>query len=333
MTGFQEQGNNPPLCNFSAALQLHSTMDKLHIETPLFESRPLSCNTGRTIWLKMESMQPPGSFKIRGVGRACQQYVQDGAKRLISSSGGNAGIAVAYSGRHLSVPVVVVVPETTTENAKTLIRQENAEVIVHGSSWQEANDLALSMVKNTDAFIHPFDSKLLWQGHSTLIDEIVASEVKPEAIILSVGGGGLFCGVIEGLRRHNWVDVPVIAVETNGADSFSQAISRNRLVELPTIKSIATSLGARQVCQQALHLARKHPVHTVVVSDREAVSACVSFFDDHRIVVEPACGASLSLAYSNNAKIKGFKSALVIVCGGATSTVDQIQEWSRLMAS
>ena len=305
-------------------------MAKLHIETPLFESRALSRNTGRTIWLKMEAMQPPGSFKIRGIGLACQQYVRDGAKRLISSSGGNAGIAVAYSGRHLTVPVIVVVPETTTENAKELIRQEDAKVIVHGASWQEANALALSMVNNTDAFVHPFDSKLLWQGHSTIVDEIVASEVKPDAIILSVGGGGLFCGVIEGLHRHNWYDVPVIAVETNGADSFSHSISSNRLVELPGIESIATSLGARQVCRQALQWAGKHPVHTVIVSDREAVSACVRFFDDHRVVVEPACGASLSLVYSKNAKIKGFRSVLVIVCGGATSTVAQIQQWSNL---
>lgn len=307
-------------------------MNNLHIETPLFESRALSCNTGLSVWLKMESMQPPGSFKIRGIGLACQEYVRDGADRFISSSGGNAGIAVAYAGRNLSVPVVVVVPETTTENAKALIRQEDAEVIVHGSSWQEANDLAMSMVKKSDAFIHPFDSRLLWQGHSTLIDEIVASHVKPDAIILSVGGGGLFCGVILGLHRHNWYDVPVIAVETNGADSFSQAVSSNRLVELPGIESIATSLGARQVCRQALLLAGKHPVHNTVVSDREAVSACVSFFDDHRVVVEPACGASLSLVYSNNAKIKRFRSVLVIVCGGATSTVGQIQEWSNRSA-
>lgn len=306
-------------------------MNKLHIETPLFESRALSWNTGRTIWLKMESMQPTGSFKIRGIGLACQQYVQDGAKRIISSSGGNAGIAVAYSGRHLSVPVVVVVPETTTENAKALIIQEDAKVIVHGSSWQEANDLALSMVEKSDAFVHPFDSELLWHGHSTLVDEIVTSKLKPDAIILSVGGGGLLCGIIEGLHRHNWFDVPVIAVETKGADSFSQSISNNRLVELPVIESIATSLGAKKVCRQALSWAKKHPVHNVVVSDREAVSACVKFLDDHRVVIEPACGASLSLVYSDNAEIKGLQSVLVIVCGGATSTVGQIQEWSSII--
>ena len=93
-------------------------MKPLHIETPLFESRPLSIQAGRSVWLKFDALQPPGSFKIRGIGHACQEYVRRGAKRLISSSGGNAGIAVAYAGRHLSVPVLIVVPETTSELAR-----------------------------------------------------------------------------------------------------------------------------------------------------------------------------------------------------------------------
>ena len=118
-------------------------MKPLHIETPFFESRALTIGAGRTVWLKLEAMQPPGSFKIRGIGLACQEYVRRGAERFISSSGGNAGIAVAYAGRHLSVPVVVVVPETTTDKAKALIQQEGAEVVVHGSSWHEANALAI----------------------------------------------------------------------------------------------------------------------------------------------------------------------------------------------
>ena len=132
-------------------------MKPLHIETPLFESRALTIASGRSVWLKLEAMQPPGSFKIRGIGAACQEHVRRGAKRLISSSGGNAGIAVAYAGRHLSVPVVVVVPETTTDRARSLIEQEGAEVLVHGSVWHEANALALSMVEGSDAFLHPFD--------------------------------------------------------------------------------------------------------------------------------------------------------------------------------
>lgn len=138
----------------------------LSIKTPLLESLPLSQLTSTKVWMKMEAMQPSGSFKIRGVGYACEQHHARGAKRFISSSGGNAGLAVAYAGRRLGVPVIVVVPETTSERARKLLGLERAEVIVHGKSWFDANELARSLQTTTDAFVHPFDDPLLWEGHA-----------------------------------------------------------------------------------------------------------------------------------------------------------------------
>lgn len=303
-------------------------MKPLHIETPLFESRPLSVQSGRNVWLKLDALQPPGSFKIRGIGFACQEYVRQGARRLISSSGGNAGIAVAYAGRHLSVPVLIVVPETTSERAKALIRQEGAEVVVHGASWQEANDLAMSTVEESDVLVHPFDDPLVWQGHSTLIDEVVRSGVRPDAVVVSVGGGGLLCGLVEGLRRAGWSDVPVIAVETEGADSLAQSVRAGHRVELPAITSLAITLGAKKICERAFDCTREHPLRSVVVSDRAAVSACQRFLDDHRLVVEPACGASLAAVYDGAPELEDFESVLVVVCGGATTTLEQLREWA-----
>ena len=301
----------------------------LHLQTPLFESGPMSARDGQSVWLKMEAMQPPGSFKIRGIGFACEEYVRRGATRFISSSGGNAGIAAAYAGRRLGVPVLVVVPETTTERAKELIARENAQVIVHGASFQEANALAQSMVTGSDAFIHPFDDPLLWQGHASMIDEVAAAGVKPDAVVLSVGGGGLLCGAIEGLRRNGWSDVPVVAVETVGADSFAQSLAAGERIELPGISSIATSLGARKVAEQAFALAQEHAVRSVVVADAQAVQACLRFMDDHRVVVEPACGASLAVAYDAAGSLAQYKNVLVIVCGGVTATVGQLQTWGN----
>ena len=305
----------------------------LHIETPLLESRPLSLRCNKNVWLKMEAMQPSGSFKIRGIGLACQEYAKRGAQRFISSSGGNAGIAVAYAGRQLQIPVTVVVPETTSVHAKNLIEQQDAKVIIHGKSWSEANALAHSMLGQQDAFLHPFDDPLLWRGHASMIDEVANSRIKPEAVVLSVGGGGLFCGAIEGLRRQGWEDVPVFAVETVGADSLAQSLAAGGRVELPAITSIATSLGARQISQQAWQSAILHQTKSIVVSDRAAAEACQYFLDDHRVLVEPACGASLSLLYENHAALQGFDTLLVIVCGGVTITLAQLQMWSRQFAN
>jgi L-serine/L-threonine ammonia-lyase len=299
----------------------------LHIETPLMESRSLSTLCGRSVWLKFESMQPSGSFKIRGIGHACLAYQRHGAQHFISSSGGNAGLAVAYAGRRLGVPVTVVVPETTTEHAKELLQLENAEVIVKGASWQEAHAFAQTLQTSSHVFLHPFDDPLLWQGHSTMIDEIAKTNFKPDVLVVAVGGGGLLSGVVQGLHRHGWHDIPVIAVETKGAASFHAAVERGHTVELDRITSVATSLGAKQVCARALQCVYEHPIHSLVVSDSSALSACEHFLSDHRVLVEPACGAALSLVYDHHGILKPRSHVLIIVCGGATTTIDQIRTW------
>lgn len=296
----------------------------LSIKTPLLESLPLSQLNGVKVFMKMEAAQPSGSFKIRGIGYACEQHVARGAHRFISSSGGNAGLAVAYAGRKLNVPVVVVVPETTSERAKHLLRLEGAEVTVHGASWAEANKLALSLKTEQDAFLHPFDDPLLWHGHASMIDEVVSEGVRPDAVVLSVGGGGLLAGVDEGLRRNGLASVLIYAAETEGMASFHASLTAGRLVELPVLTGVATSLGARQVCQGAFEVAQERPVVSVLVSDREAVESCKAFLDDHRTLVEPACGASLALLYGRKISVDGLQNILVIVCGGSTATAGSL---------
>ncbi|HEX4984830.1 MAG TPA: serine/threonine dehydratase family protein [Burkholderiales bacterium] len=299
----------------------------LHIRTPLVESRSFGLPSRGRVWLKLDALQPPGSFKIRGIGHACETYRARGAARFVSSSGGNAGLAVAYAGRRLGVQVTVVVPQSATARARQLLAQEGAEVIVHGASWQEANELAQSLAGPSDAFVHPFDDPLLWEGHATLVDEVREAGVVPDAVVLSVGGGGLFCGVAEGLRRNGWDGVPLLAVETGGAASFRAAVEVGHTVELERIASIAVSLGARRVCERALQWTRERPVRSLVVSDRQALVACERFLDDHRLLVEPACGASLAVAYEPGTALDGFENVLVVVCGGSTATAAQLRQW------
>lgn len=302
-------------------------MSALHIQTPLIESLPLSRLSGSNVWLKIEAMQPSGSFKLRGIGNACAHYVSRGAQELISSSGGNAGIAVAYSGRKLSVPVTVVVPQSTSDRAIELIKQEGAAVIVQGESWQEAHAFALGMTAEDRVCIHPFDDPLLWQGHATLIDEVAETGLRPDAVVLSVGGGGLLCGVVEGLQRNGMDDVPVLCVETEGAASLAGALAADELIELEQIATIATSLGAKKVAQQAFAYRLRHELASLVVSDLQALDACLKFADDHRVLVEPACGASLAAVYEGAEWLKDKKSILLIVCGGAGVTIEQLNRW------
>jgi L-serine/L-threonine ammonia-lyase len=306
-------------------------MQNLHIETPLIESVPLSQRVNGKVWLKVEALQPTGSFKLRGIGNVCQKYLLNGAGRFISSSGGNAGIAVAYSGRKLGIPVTVVVPESTTKRAIEAIKQENAEVIIKGKTWQDAHNYSATLTDRSSVYIHPFDNPLIWTGHSTIIDEVIKSNLFPDVVILSVGGGGLLCGIIEGLRRNEMINVPILAVETDGADSLSASIKAGRHIELEDIKSIATSLGAKKVATAAYDWCHKHEVISHVVSDKDSVDACLQFSIDHRLLVEPACGASLSTLYNPVEVFTDKENILVIVCGGAGVTFAQIDAWKQLL--
>jgi L-serine/L-threonine ammonia-lyase len=301
----------------------------LHLDTPLLQSRALGRLVDKTVFLKIDALQPSGSFKLRSVGAACEQYKRQGKIRFVSSSGGNAGLAAANAGRVLDIPVTVVVPQSTPTHVRTLLEQEGATVIVHGRVWAEANELAQSLIDDRAAFLHPFDDPLLWTGHATLIDEVLCSGAEFDGVILSVGGGGLLSGVAEGLQRNGLASLPILAVETEGADCLARALAAGRNIPIPTITSIATTLGADKVADHAFEIAQERDVRSIVVSDLEALDACEQFLRDHRVLVEPACGASLAVLYSEQRRraLKDMKSPLIVVCGGLTATLDKIREW------
>jgi len=305
-------------------------MNALHIVTPLWESRALSGIMNTPVYLKMEALQPIGSFKIRGLGAACQASWNEGARRFVCASGGNAGYAVAYAGRQLGAEVTVVVPKAASVWIQDLLRREGATVIVHGEAWDEAHVYATQLaVRENAAYIHPFDDPRVWQGHASIIHEIAAAQIKPGVVVVSVGGGGLLCGLLEGLHQVGWAEVPVVAVETEGAASFAKSVAAGQLITLDRITSIATTLGSRTVAAEALAWTQRHQIIPWIVTDRAAVNACQSFADEHRVLVEPACGASLSAVYDDAKPLQGLAPIVVIVCGGAGVNRQLLDEWSK----
>ncbi len=300
----------------------------LHTNTPLILSTPLSTDK-QNVWLKMDALQPTGSFKNRGIGAACQHYVAAGATRLVSSSGGNAGITAAYCGMKLNVPVSVVVPQDTPQTAITAMRSFGANVQVFGAVWPEAHQRALELIDDTSILIHPFDDPLLWPAHATLIDEVVEAGCTPDAVVHSVGGGGLLCGVTTGLRRNGLAHVPVVAVETEGAASLNAAMLAGEPTPLESINTIANTLGAKQVADAAFAATKQYDVSSVIVTDRQALDACMRFMDDHRVMVEPACGATLAAVYQLAEPLKDKTNILVVVCGGMGVSLAQLNSWQQ----
>lgn len=301
----------------------------LHKKTPLVHSPTLS-GEGRSVYLKMDCDQPAGSFKIRGIGALCEQQAALGVRGFVSSSGGNAGLAVAYAGTRLSLPCTIVVPSTTSESVRQRMRDLNADVFEFGEVWDESDVHARKIAKKKRmAYVHPFDDPVIWQGHATLVDELVVQGPKPDVLICSVGGGGLLCGVMEGLERNGWADVSVLAVETHGAASLRASVDAGELVTIPAITSIAKTLGAKRVARRALEWTQSHGVRCVQVSDLEAVEACIAFHREQDVFVEPSCGAALAAVSTRHPLLQSAQEISVVVCGGNGVDSMMLKRWKK----
>ncbi|CAM9425512.1 unnamed protein product [Chrysoparadoxa australica] len=321
------------LAVISHSMAMTDPAQALYIKTPLVHSLTLSRLAEVPVYLKLEALQPSGSFKDRGMGKLCSELKSQGVQQLISSSGGNAGHSVAHAGRILNIPVTVIVPETTKAIMLDKIKAQGAKVIVHGVNWNAADELAREMVQEDDLarYVSPYDDPLLWEGHSSMVDEIAEAGIKPGAIIASVGGGGLLCGILDGCKRHGWEDVVIVPAETDGAASFAAAHKAGKVVRLASIDTVATSLGALEVTPEALKRSEAFTTRPEVVSDAQAVAACMSFASDHRLLVEPACGAALAVLYSKEHRetLAGIGSIVVVVCGGSGVNLEILDNWCK----
>lgn len=301
-----------------------------HIHTPILRSHPLSQLNDCNIYLKMETLQTSGSFKDRGIGKLCNYYAEKGIKGLVSSSGGNAGIAVAFAGRRLGLDIKVIVPQNTVPLTINKMKSEGADVITQGDVWDEADLFAKKLAEKLNyAYIPPFNNPLIWEGYESIIDELDADNIKPDAIITSVGGGGLFSGIIQGLMKHQWHDTHLITAETTGAATLATSYTQKKRIRLEKIDTIAITLGAKQLCQRAFELCMSYPTHPQIITDRQATNAVYQFANDHHTLVEPACGAALAIAYEQLDILKQFKNIVVIVCGGNGVSLNLINEWIK----
>lgn len=276
--------------------------------------------------------------KLRGQGRGA-----DEATHFYSSSGGNAGLACVHAAIELGKQATVVVPLSTSDFIKAKLREAGAaEVLQIGASWKEADEyLTGTLIPDAQRkgqiaiYVPPFDAPEIWDGNATIAREIfdqIPSHVDIDAIVCSVGGGGLFCGLMQGLDELQKRPTQMITVETQGADSLAQAVAQKRLVTLPAIQSLATSLGARTVCYQALQYGLRGWVSNVVLSDNEAIEACRRFADDERSLVELACAVCPALCYNGRLAnlVLGFcpdTVVVLVICGGSNICLEALERY------
>ncbi|KAI8991034.1 tryptophan synthase beta subunit-like PLP-dependent enzyme [Mycotypha africana] len=310
----------------------------LHVKTPLLHSTKLSIKLDCNIFYKMENIQPSGSVKIRGIGNFCTKAVQSRGRdiHLISGSGLNTVLAVAYCARQLNVAAIVVMPRDTPNTISEAVRLEGAQLILFGESWAAAESHARKLVKRDGIYVPSADHAHIWEGHSSLIYELreQLNNNPPAAIICPVGGGGLLNGVIIGLQEVGWKEVPVIAVETHGSNAFQASVVAGKSVTIQKISTIASALACPTISSKSLELSMSHPVVPFAVSDAMAADAVRLFADDCKTLVEAASGAGLSLCYTQVIRdilpsLDQESEIVVLVTGGSDINLALLDDYRK----
>lgn len=286
--------------------------------TPTVRFAPLRDALPYEILLKLENLQVTGSFKPRGaVNKALSLEPEMTARGIITASGGNHGLGVAYAAWLLGVPATVYVPEKANQARRDRLARWGATVIVQGRDYDDAYAAAVVEAERTSrCLIHPFDDPFVIAGQGTVGAELLADGGEPlDAILAPIGGGGLISGVAAYVKEQSPRTV-VIGVEPTGAASMAASVRAAQPVELPELRTIADTLSARRVGELTLEATRRYVDRIVLVNDAALVRAMRVLWNEFNLLVEPSGAAALAVLLEEKAELSRGARVGVIVSGG-----------------
>ena len=288
--------------------------------TPLLELR----QTVRTrlpwdVVLKLESLQVTGSFKPRGALNAMLSLPRTAIERgVVTASGGNHGLGVAYASRRLGVPATVYVPETAPAVKRERIASWGAEVRLVGREYAEAAAAAhADAEQHGRPYLHAYADAPIIAGQGTVALEFVEDAGSPflDYLLVAVGGGGLIAGMATAVSDQPWLTV--VGIEPEGAATLHGAWQAGSPTDIERLDSYASdALGARRVGDLNYALARQHVARVELVSDDDIRAAQRFLWEEIQLVAEPGGAAALAGLLSGKARVPEGARVGVLVCGG-----------------
>lgn len=284
--------------------------------TPCLRSRFTLNPIHPNLMVKLECLQVTGSFKARGASNAVLRLDDAATKRgIITASGGNHGLAVAYAARASETTAVVYVPESTPAPKIERIRAWGAEVIVEGSVWDDANEAALSRSERDGlTYVHPFADPAVIAGQGTVGREMLRQSPGIDTVIVAVGGGGLMAGVASAVKAIN-PDIRVIAVEPFGAPTLKTSVHAGELVTLPRIDTAAKTLAPRRSAAINLDIITRTVDEFVLVTDEDMRDAAKWLWFEMGVGAELSGAASVAAVKSGKVNPPGDSFVAAVVCG------------------
>ncbi|MDE0389135.1 MAG: threonine ammonia-lyase, biosynthetic [Rhodospirillales bacterium] len=297
-------------------------------ETPLERAPKLSSRFGCEVWLKREDLQPVFSFKLRGAyNKLASLTPEERARGVIASSAGNHAQGVTLAARRLRVQALIVMPETAPRIKVEAVERLGAEVLLAGSSYDEAKETAEALADERGmVLIPPYDDEHVIAGQGTVGMEIVRQQGEPfDAIFVSVGGGGLIAGIAAYIKAL-WPETRIVGVEPQETPTLHAALAAGERVVLESVGIFADGVAVKQIGAEPFRIARECVDEVLLVSTDEICAAIKDIFEDTRSIAEPAGAlavAGLKRYVEREGEANGRRFAAVV--SGANVNFDRLR--------
>lgn len=288
-----------------------------HIKrTPLVTSRQLNELTGYDVRLKAELFQRVGSYKIRGPLNKLALMPEDQKRRgVVCSSAGNHAQGVALAAQIHGVRAVVCMAENATPAKIAATKGYGAEVVLHGTIWDEANEKAKELVRDEGlVYIHPFDDEQLIAGQGTLGLEIVQDWPEVDAVVVPIGGGGLIAGVsmaVKGFNPH----IKVIGVESSDGPAMRRSLDAGSLQTIEC-NTIIDGLRVRRAGTLNFSVVQRFVDDIVTLPDKEIFEAMLWTWERCKLVCEGAAAAPVAALMHGLIKLPEGSRVAAVLSGG-----------------
>jgi threonine dehydratase len=285
------------------------------IRTPLVYSPTISEMTGANVYLKLETLQKAGSFKVRGATNKILSYPGTGAMSVVAASAGNHAQGVAVAAHSAGIPATIVMPEWSALTKQEATRNYGARVIIHGLTLEESIEKAQEIARKGNIFIHPYDDDAVIAGQGTLALEILHDLPATDMIVVPVGGGGLIAGIATAARAMK-PEIAIIGAQAEVCPSASEALRHGSPYRVTAGKTIADGIRVAETGILTLPLIQRYVDQHVLVSEEEIADAMLLLLERKHVIAEGAGAVPLAALMNGSIDVPQSSNVVLVISGG-----------------
>ncbi len=315
---FKEQFEKINLLNVLIARRVISG---ILAKTPLIHYKLLSEKIGADVYIKHENHLPTHSFKVRGavsfMEQAPEEYLKNG---VVVATRGNHGLAVAWAAQRKGVLCNVVVPENNDPGINDMIRAYDAQVIIHGSDFYEAQDYCEELSENAGYYyIRQGNEPLVINGIGTMGLEIIEDLPDLDVVIMPIGGA-TGCAAISMVIKSIKPSVEIIGVQAESMPAFYESWKKGKRVTVPKATTVASGLAARSVFEMPFLILKDLISDVVLLSEEELIDGVRLALSYTKNLAEVAGASAIKAAFKIKDRLEGKKVVIVMTGGNISSS-------------